>query len=67
LTLREEHGLMVHENGVLKGIFGPKREEVAGRWRRLHNEGLHNLYTAQNIFRMIKSRRISWVGMQHAF
>jgi hypothetical protein len=48
----------VSENRVLMGIFGPKREEVAGGWRRLHNEELHNLYASLNIVRMIKSRRV---------
>jgi hypothetical protein len=43
LTLREEHRLRVFENRVLRRIFGPKREEVAGDWRRLHNDELHNL------------------------
>jgi hypothetical protein len=47
LTLREEHRLRVFENRVLRGIFGPEREEVAGGWRRLHNEELYNLYTIQ--------------------
>jgi hypothetical protein len=45
-----------------KKIFGPKREEVAGGWRRLHNEELHNLYASQNIIRVIKSKRMIWVG-----
>jgi hypothetical protein len=45
------------ENKVLRGIFGPKREEVAEDWRRLHNEELHNLYVSSNIIRGIKSRR----------
>jgi hypothetical protein len=49
-------------NRVLRGIFGPKREEMAGGWRRLHNKELHNLYPSPNIIRVIKSRRISWVG-----
>jgi hypothetical protein len=44
LTLREEHRLRVFENRVLRGIFGPKREEEKGEWRKLHNGGLHNLY-----------------------
>jgi hypothetical protein len=52
---KEEHGLRVFENGVL---IGPKREEVAGGWRSLHNEKLHNLYASLNIIRVIKSRRI---------
>jgi hypothetical protein len=46
LTLREEHRLRVFENRVLWKIFGPKREEVAGGWRRLHNEELHNFYAS---------------------
>jgi hypothetical protein len=47
----------VSENRVLRRIFGPKSEKVAGSWRRLHNEELHNLYTSQNVIRIIKSRR----------
>jgi hypothetical protein len=54
LELREEHRLRVFENGVLRKIFGTKREEVAGCWRRLHNEELHNLYTSLNIVRVIE-------------
>jgi len=50
------------ENGVLRRIFGPKRDEVTGKWRKLHNEGLNDLYSSPNIFRMIKSRRIRWEG-----
>jgi hypothetical protein len=53
LTLREEHGLRVFENSVLL-IFVPKREEVAGGWRRLHDEELHNLYASPYIVRVIK-------------
>jgi hypothetical protein len=48
----------VFENRVLRRIFGPKREEVAGGWRRLHNEELHNLYASRNIDRVIKSRKM---------
>jgi hypothetical protein len=44
LTLREEHRLRVLENRVLRGIFGPKRDEVTGEWRRLHSEELNDLY-----------------------
>jgi hypothetical protein len=58
LTLREEYRLRVLENRVLRRIFGSKRKKVAGGWRRLQNEELHNLYTSLNIFRVIKSTRI---------
>jgi hypothetical protein len=60
LTLREEHRLRVFENRVLRRIFGPKRDEVKGEWRKLHNEELHNLYSSPNIIRTIKSRRMRW-------
>jgi hypothetical protein len=63
LGLREEHKLRVSENRVLRGVFGPKRKEVAGGWRRLHNGELHNLYTSQNIITMMKSRRMRWANM----
>jgi hypothetical protein len=62
LTIRDEHGLRVFEKRVLRGIFGPKREEVARGWRRLHNEELRNLYALSNIIRVIKSRKIGWAG-----
>jgi hypothetical protein len=62
LKLREEHRLKVFENRVLRGIFGPKRDEVTGVWRKLHNEELHNLYSLPSIIRMIKSRRFRWAG-----
>jgi hypothetical protein len=52
----------VFENRVLRRIFGPKREEAAGGWKRLHNEELHSLYTSPNIIRMIKSREMRGVG-----
>jgi hypothetical protein len=58
LTLREEHRLKVFGNRVLRRIFGPKRDEVTGGWRKLHNEELHNLYSSPSIIRMIKSRRM---------
>jgi hypothetical protein len=61
LTLREEHGLSVFENKVLRKIFGPKREED-GSWRKLHNNELHDLYSSPNIVRVIKSRRMGWAG-----
>jgi hypothetical protein len=60
MTLREEHRLRVFENTVLRRIFGPKRDEVTGGWRKLHNEELHNLYSSPSITRMIKSRRMRW-------
>jgi hypothetical protein len=60
LTLREEHRLRVFENRVLRRIFGPKRNEVTGSWRKLYNEGLHNLCSSPNIIRMMKSRRMRW-------
>jgi hypothetical protein len=52
--------LRVFENRVLRRIFGPKRDEVTGGWRKLHNEELHNLYFSPSIIRMIKSRRMRW-------
>jgi hypothetical protein len=52
----------VFENRMLRRIFGPKRDEVRGDWRKLHNEELHNLYSSPNIIRMIKSRRMRWAG-----
>jgi hypothetical protein len=55
-TLREEHRLRVFENRVLRRIFGLKRDEVTGGWRKLHNEELHNLYSSLSIIRVIKSR-----------
>jgi hypothetical protein len=52
----------VFENRVLRRIFGPKRDEVTGDWRKLHNEELHNLYTSPNVIRMINFRRMRWGG-----
>jgi hypothetical protein len=52
----------VFEKGVLRRIFGPKREEMTGGWRKLHNEELHNLYSSPSIIRMIKPRRMGWTG-----
>ena len=55
LTLREDRRLRVFENMVLRGIFGPKRDEITGEWRKLHNEKLNVLYFVSNIVRVIKS------------
>jgi hypothetical protein len=52
----------VFGNRVLRRIFGPKRDEVTGGWRELHNEKLHNLYSSPSIIRMIKSKRMGWAG-----
>jgi hypothetical protein len=62
LTLREEHRLRVFENKVLRRIFGPKRDEVTGEWRRLHNKELYALESSPDIIRVIKSRRLRWAG-----
>jgi hypothetical protein len=62
LTLREEHRLQVFEKRVLRGIFGPKRDEVTGQWRKLHSVELHNLYSSPDVIRQIKSRRMRWAG-----
>jgi hypothetical protein len=62
LTLGEEHSLGEFENSVLRRIFGPKRDEMMGGWRKLHNEKLHNIYSSPSITRMIESRRIRWAG-----
>ncbi|KAJ4443868.1 hypothetical protein ANN_05655 [Periplaneta americana] len=61
-TLREEHRLRVFENKVLRKIFGAKRDEVTGEWRKLHNTELHALYSSPDIIRNIKSRRLRWAG-----
>ena len=62
LTLREERKLRVFENMVLSRIFGPRRDEVTGQWRRLHNEELNDLYSSPNIVRVIKSSRMRCAG-----
>jgi hypothetical protein len=62
LTLRGDHRLRVFENKVVRRTFGPKRDEVTGEWRKLHNEELHILYSSPNIIRQIKSRRVKWAG-----
>jgi hypothetical protein len=60
LTLREEHRLRVFENRVLRRIFGPKRDEVMGGWRKVLNEELHDLYSLPSMIRVIKLRRMRW-------
>jgi hypothetical protein len=62
LTLSEEHRLRLFENRVLRRIFGPKRDEVTGEWRKLHNEWLRDLYSSPSVIRIIKSRRMRWAG-----
>jgi hypothetical protein len=60
LILREEHRLRVFEIRLLRRIFGPKRDEVTGEWRKLHNEELHDLSSSPSIIRIIKSRNMRW-------
>jgi hypothetical protein len=62
LTLSEEYRLRVFESRMLRRIFGPKKDEVTGDWRKLHNQELHNLYSSPTIIGMIKSRRMRWAG-----
>jgi hypothetical protein len=67
LTLREEHGLRVFENRVLRRIFGPRRDDVDGGWRKLHNKELHDLYPLPTIITIIKlrmrlARHVSGIG-----
>jgi hypothetical protein len=60
--LKEERRLIVFENRVLRRIFWPKRDEITGEWRKLHNEELHEMYSLPNIVWVIKSRRMRWAG-----
>jgi hypothetical protein len=63
VTLKLEHRLRVFENRVLRKICGPKGDDVAGEWKKLYLEELHDLYCSPNIIRVIKSRRMSWAAM----
>jgi hypothetical protein len=60
--IKREHRLRVFENKGLKRIFGPKRDEVTGEWRKLHNEELRNLYSSPSIIRIIKLMQLRWAG-----
>jgi hypothetical protein len=62
LTKREKHRLRVFENRMLRRIFGPKRDEVTGGWRKVHSEEPHGLYSSPSIIRVIKERRMRWAG-----
>jgi hypothetical protein len=62
LTLREEHRLRVFENRALRRIFGPKRDEVTGGWRKWHNEELHSLYSFPSIIRMRWAGHVARMG-----
>jgi hypothetical protein len=62
LILREEQRLRVFENRVLRRIFGPKRYELLGQWKKLHNEDLPDLYSLPSIIKIINSRRMRWAG-----
>jgi hypothetical protein len=62
LTIREDRRLRVFESRVMRRIFRPKRDEVTGEWRKLHNEELNNLYSSPSIVRVIRARRMRWAG-----
>jgi hypothetical protein len=62
VVLLEVHRLRVFENRVLRRVFGPKRDEVTGEWRKLYNAALNYRYSLPNIVRVVKSRRMRWVG-----
>jgi hypothetical protein len=63
LTRREKRRLRVFENGTPRKIFGPKRDEGTGEWRKLHNEELNDLYSSSNIVQVTKLRRMRWARM----
>jgi hypothetical protein len=65
VCLREEHRLRVFENRVLRRIFGPKRDEVTGKWRKLHNEELHNLYSTPDIIWQVKANAVDGACSTH--
>jgi hypothetical protein len=60
--IKGEYGLMAFENWVVRRIFGPKRDEVTGRWRKLHNEEVHDVYSSPSTIRIIRSRKMRWTG-----
>jgi hypothetical protein len=62
LILGEERRLKVFENRVLRRVFGPRRDDVKGEWRKLHNDELNDLYSLPNMVRVVKSRRMRWAG-----
>jgi hypothetical protein len=62
MTLTEGYRLRVFEKRALRGIFGPKRDEVTGVWRKLHSVELHNLHSWPSIIRMVKSKMMRWAG-----
>ena len=62
LILREDRRLRVFDNRVLRGILGPKRDEITGEWRKLYNEELNDLYCSPNVVQVINSRRMRWAG-----
>jgi hypothetical protein len=59
---REEHRLRVFEDRVLRRMFGPRRDEVIGGWRKLHNEGLHGLHSSPNLIKLKKRKTMRWTG-----